>query len=127
MPSIISFKTKGDYKKTYKMFHTIIERHYIRKLRRFGEVGVNALASATPKDSGETAKSWSYEIQETSGRLGIYWKNNNFNDGVNIAVILQYGHGTNNGGYVEGIDYINPAIRPIFQRMAEEAWKEIIS
>ena len=127
MPSIISFKTKGDFKKTNKMLHTIIEKHYVRKLRRFGEIGVQALASATPKDSGETASSWSFEIQETSGRLGVYWKNNNFNDGVNIAIILQYGHGTNNGGYVEGIDYINPAIRPIFQRMADEAWKEIIS
>lgn len=127
MPKIISFTQKGDFKKTEKLFHNIIERHYMRKLRLFGERGVKALASATPKDSGVTSGSWSYEIAESAGRLGVYWRNSSVNDGVNIAIILQYGHGTRNGGYVEGIDYINPAIRPIFTQMADEAWKEVLS
>jgi len=127
MPKIISFSQTGNFKKTDRFFHRIIEKHYMRKLRLFGEKGVNALKSATPKDTGETANAWSFEIQEENGRLGLYWKNNHFNDGVNIAIILQYGHGTKNGGWVEGIDYINPAIRPIFKQMAEEAWKEVVS
>ena len=127
MPKIITVTQKGDFKKTDRLFHNIIGRYYMHKLRVYGERGVKALERATPIDSGETASSWSYEISEGNGGLSIYWKNSNVNDGVNIAIILQYGHGTRNGGYVEGIDYINPAIRPIFAQMAEEAWKEVVS
>jgi hypothetical protein len=127
MPKIISFEHKGNFKKTDRFFHRILEMHYRNKLQRYGERGVKALAQATPKDSGETADAWSYEIIESAGRLSIYWKNSNVNDGVNIAVILQYGHGTRNGGYVEGIDYINPAIQPVFREMANEIWKEVVS
>ena len=90
-------------------------------------MGVEALRNATPKDSGETASAWDYEISESNDRLAVYWINRNIHNGVNIAVILQYGHGTRTGGWVEGIDYINPAIRPIFEKMAAEAWKELIS
>ena len=90
-------------------------------------MALKALAEATPKDSGETAKKWIYEIVETEGRLSVFWRNTNVNNGVNIAIILQYGHGTRNGGWVEGIDYINPAIQPIFREMADEAWKEVVS
>lgn len=127
MPKVITFSHKGDFQKTDRFLHRAIERHYMHKLAKYGEKGVNALAAATPKESGKTAESWSYEIVEGDGTLNIYWKNSNVNKGVNIALILQYGHGTRNGGYVEGRDYINPAIQPIFDKMAEVAWKEVIS
>lgn len=127
MGKIITFTHKGDFKKTDRLFHNIIGGYYRHKLYKYGEIGVRALAAATPAGSGKTAESWGYEIVEGAGSLSIYWKNTNVNDGVNIAVILQYGHGTRNGGYVEGIDYINPAIQPIFKEMADEAWKEVIS
>lgn len=127
MPKIITFSHKGDFQKTDRLFHRIIERHYKNKLAKYGEKGVRALSAATPNDSGKTAESWSYEISEGDGSLSVYWKNSNVNDGVNIAIILQYGHGTRNGGYVEGRDYINPAIQPVFDAMADEAWKEVVS
>lgn len=94
-------------------------------LKKFGDEGVNALASATPMDSGKTAGSWRYEIEKNRDGWSIYWVNDNINDGVNIAVILQYGHGTGTGGYVRGIDYINPAIRPVFDKIADDAWNEV--
>lgn len=127
MPKIVSFTHKGDFKKTNRFFHRLLEMHYRSKLEHYGQIGVQALAEATPHDSGTTADSWTYEIVESAGRLSIYWKNSNVNDGVNIAVILQYGHGTRNGGYVEGIDYINPAIQPVFRDMANEIWREVVS
>ena len=111
MPKVISFTHKGNFEKTDRLFHNIIAAHYRHKLAMYGERGVRALQSATPLDTGKTADAWS----------------NNINDGVNIAVILQYGHGTRNGGYVEGIDYINPTLRPIFQEMADAVWKEVVS
>lgn len=94
-------------------------------LDRFGQEGVAALSSATPVDSGKTAASWSYEIERGDGKTVISWSNSNVNDGVNIAVILQYGHGTGTGGFVQGRDYINPAIQSVFDRIAEEAWREV--
>lgn len=94
-------------------------------LDRFGQAGVDALASATPKDSGKTASSWRYEIKSSRNGFTIDFLNSNINDNVNIAVILQYGHGTGTGGYVSGRDYINPAIQPVFDKLAEEAWKEV--
>ena len=127
MPKVITYSHKGDFRKTDRLFHNILERHYMNKLAAYGEKGVRALAAATPADSGKTADSWSYEIRQENGALSIYWTNNNTNDGVNIAVILQYGHGTRNGGYVEGRDYSNPAIRPIFDEMASEVWKEVVA
>lgn len=94
-------------------------------MREFGEQGVQALASQTPAESGKTASSWSYDIVRTSEGVSIYWINDNVNKGVNIAVILQFGHGTGTGGWVEGRDFINPAIRPVFDDIAEKAWKEV--
>lgn len=94
-------------------------------LDKYGKQGVSALSSATPVDSGLTANSWRYEIETKGDQTTIYWSNSNINKGVNIAVILQYGHGTRNGGYVVGRDYINPAMRPIFDSIANEAWKEV--
>ena len=89
-------------------------------------MGVAALKAATPRDTGKTAESWTYEIVQEKNRLAVYWKNTNVVNGVNIAIILQYGHATRDGGFIEGVDYINPAIRPIFEQMAREAWKEVV-
>lgn len=122
---MISFRQKGDFSKLEKMLKNSFGKNYRRVLEQYGREGVAALAAATPKDSGKTASSWEYEITEKNGQLSVTWKNTNVNDGVNIAVILQYGHGTRNGGYVQGIDYINPALRPIFEKMADAAWKEV--
>jgi hypothetical protein len=94
-------------------------------LNKYGAKGVQALAAATPVDSGRTASSWGYEIENTGKGWAIHWTNDNINKYVNVAVILQYGHGTGTGGYVAGRDYINPALAPIFQEIADEAWKEI--
>lgn len=126
MPKVISMTAKGDFKKTNGLLHRLVQRHYREKLNHYGEMGVQALQVATPKDSGRTAEGWRYEIVEEEGRTALWWCNDNVNKGVPIAILLQYGHGTRNGGFVEGIDYINPALKPIFERMAEEAWKEVI-
>lgn len=126
MGKVISFTQQGNFKKTDRFLHSLIGLHYGNKMKHYGEKGVQALRAATPKDSGETAEAWSYEIVEEPGRTAVYWRNSHVVNGTNIAVILQYGHATRNGGFVEGIDYINPAIRPIFRQMSEEAWKEVV-
>lgn len=126
MSKIISVRTRGNFQKTEGLLHRIIQKHYRNKLEHYGNLGVQALQIATPKDTGKTAESWSYEIVEENGRLAIYWKNNNRNDGVLVAILLQYGHGTGTGGWVEGLDYINPALRPVFENMAREVWREVI-
>lgn len=126
MPKVISVKTKGDFSKTDGFLHRIIQGHYRHKLEHYGELGVQALKEATPRDTGMTAESWNYEIVEEEGRTALWWRNENVNNGVPIAILLQYGHGTRTGGFVEGIDYINPALKPVFDRMAKEVWKEVI-
>lgn len=127
MGAIVTFTHQGNFKKTDRFLHGLIGFHFARRMRHYGEKGVQALKAATPKDSGETAESWSYEIVEEPGRTALYWRNSHVVNGVNIALVLQYGHGTRNGGFVEGIDYIPPAIRPIFNQMAKEVWKEVVS
>lgn len=122
---VITFTHKGNFNNTESFLNRIKKRQYMDKLKMYAEKGVNALASATPKDTGKTAASWSYEITQGAGEITISWSNSNVNKGVNIAVILQYGHGTRNGGYVRGIDYINPAIKPIFEEMVADIWKEV--
>ena len=122
---MITFTHKGNFDKTESFLNKIKERQYMRTLRKYAEKGVSALASATPKDTGKTASSWSYDIKESPGETVITWSNSNVNKGVNIAVILQYGHGTKNGGYVRGIDYINPAMKPIFEEMVQNIWREV--
>ena len=124
---MISFQQKGDFSKLEKLLKNSLGRNYRKILEQYGREGVAALSAATPKDSGKTASSWRYEITESNKQISVTWKNTNINDGVNIAIILQYGHGTGNGGYVEGRDYINPALQPIFDAMAEAAWKEVTS
>lgn len=122
---MITFQQKGDFSKTTKFFEKLLNVVKLGELDRYGRQGVEALASATPKDTGRTAESWKYEIVRDRESATIRWYNTNENNGVNIAVILQYGHGTRNGGYVRGRDYINPAIQPVFDEIAETAWKEI--
>lgn len=121
---MISFTTKGDFRHLEKLLKNCSNGNVYQGLEQYAQKGVEALASATPIDSGKTAESWSYEIHRSGKQIEIVWTNNNINDGVNIAVILQYGHGTRNGGYVVGRDYINPAMRPVFDEIAEAAWKE---
>lgn len=124
---IVDYTTTGNFHKTEKFLHQLTEKHYENKLHKYGKLGVEALKRATPKDTGKTADSWSYEIVQENGRLAVHWKNSNVQKHINIALILQYGHATRNGGWVEGIDYINPAMKPIFEEMANVAWKEVIS
>lgn len=124
---MVIVKQKGDFSKTEKFLNSISKKLYYRNLQKYAEQGVAALASATPIDSGTTANSWDYEIRQTKNSVSIYWTNSNVNKGVPIAVIIQYGHGTRNGGYVQGRDYINPAMRPIFDKIAENVWKEVTS
>lgn len=124
----ISFKHRGDFKKTEKFLKKSMGRDWLDVLEQYAIEGVRALASATPIDTGETAASWNYEIIQNEGSVSIVWNNSHVEKGwANIAILLQYGHGTRNGGYVEGIDYINPALRPIFEQMANAAWKEVTS
>ena len=122
---MITFRQKGDFSKLNKYLERGKEAVKLGELDKYGREGVAALASATPTDSGLTARSWYYEIKRQNGSVSIVFKNSNINEGVPIAIILQYGHGTGTGGWVQGIDYINPAIQPIFNRIAENAWKEV--
>ena len=125
MSRVISFAQHGDFKKSLTFMTRVRSRNVRGILEKYGQRGVEALASATPKATGKTAASWSYEIKMDDNGATLCWKNANIVDGVPIAVILQYGHGTRNGGYVEGVDYINPAMRPIFERIAARAWGEV--
>lgn len=122
---MIVIKQNGDFSKVTGYFERIKEVFKIGELDKYGRLGVEALESATPRDTGKTATSWSYEIENQNGRVAISFLNSNVVNHVNIAIILQYGHGTRNGGWVEGRDYINPALRPIFDEIADEAWKEV--
>lgn len=123
--SVITFRHKGSFKKTENFFNRVRRHNFYSNLDNYGQRGVDALAAATPVDSGATSSMWRYSIEKTKNGVEIHWSNDNVNDGVNIAIILQYGHGTGTGGWVEGRDYINPAIRPIFDEIAESAWKEV--
>lgn len=123
----VKFEVSGGFTKTERFLNRMKRREYLNMLDEFGRDGVQALRNATPVDSGATAEAWDYEIKRTRNYTEIVWTNSNINDGVPIAVILQYGHGTGTGGYVQGRDYINPAIRPIFDKIAEKAWKVVTS
>ena len=122
MPKVVMFRQKGDFRRT---------SDFLKRANRLNldailnQEGVEALRAATPKDTGTTANSWSYTVHKGTGSITITWSNSNIVDGVPIAVILQYGHGTRNGGYVQGTDYINPAMKPIFDKIAQRAWEEV--
>lgn len=121
---MIKIVVKGSYDRT-EAFLRKNKKIKIRNLEQYGVMGVNALASATPVDTGITASSWDYKIVEEDGRVKIVWTNSNVVKGQQIAILLQYGHGTRNGGYVVGRDYINPALQPIFDDLANKAWKDV--
>ena len=121
----ITFKSKGDFSKLTSWLERAKANVSDSMLEKYARAGVNALAEATPKDSGFTASSWNYEIIRDGSRVKINFTNSNVQNGVPIAIILQYGHATKNGGWVEGVDYVNPAIRPIFEALADDAWKEV--
>lgn len=125
MLRLITFKHKGDFSNLTRFLERAKEVVHMGDLDKYGQAGVEALASATPVDSGETANSWYYEITNSNGSAKIAFNNSNIQNGVPIAIILQYGHGTGTGGWVEGRDYINPAIQPIFDEIANNAWREV--
>ena len=122
---MIKIVSKGNFNKTEEMLKKSGNWAKNINLDSYGVKGVEALSNATPKDTGLTANSWSYKIEKSNNNITISFENSNINNGVPIAIILQYGHGTRNGGWVEGYDYINPAIRPIFDELAKAAWKEV--
>ena len=123
--AMISVKVKGDYKKATSYLEKLKNALKLGILDKYGAMGVDALQDATPKDTGLTAASWDYEINRTNNSVSIVWTNSNIQNGANIAVLIQYGHGTGWGSYVQGVDYINPALAPIFQQIADDSWKEI--
>ena len=122
---MIKFRQKGDFSKLTRYFERVKEVVKLGDLDKYGREGVAALESATPVDTGLTASSWRYEIDHGKDSVSISFCNDNIQNGVPIAIILQYGHGTRNGGWVQGRDYINPVIRPLFDKIADEAWKEV--
>ena len=122
---MIKFSQKGDFSKLTSFLEKTKEVVKLGDLDKYGKAGVKALESATPIESGLTASSWYYKIENKDGKASINFYNSNIQNGVPIAIILQYGHGTGTGGWVEGRDYINPAIQPIFDKIVNDAWKEV--
>lgn len=122
---VLTIKESGDYSKADTFLKRLFRRDFASRLREYGERGVYELYKATPIQTGETAASWRYVIQREPGRIELSWVNDYAPNGVQVAVLIQYGHATRNGGWVEGIDYINPALAPIFEEIADELWKEV--
>ena len=125
--ALIKISQKGDFKKTFTFFKKLRTKKFLKTIDKYGKIGVDALRDATPKRTGLTAESWGYEAHIEDGYATLVWTNTNENKGRYIAVLIQYGHGTRNGGYVRGIDYINPAMKPVFQEIADKLWAEVIS
>lgn len=121
------FRHKGDFHNTERFLKSIQKGDIYKSLDQIAQKGVEALSAATPVDSGRTAESWGYEIDKGKSYVKISWTNDNINEGEQIAVLIQYGHGTGNGGYVQGTDYINPAMRDVFQQIADEVWREVVN
>lgn len=124
---MITFKQKGSFKNIERFLDKMQKKEFFQRLNQYGRRGVDALSAATPIDSGKTASSWNYEIHRSKELVEIVWTNSNVVDGVPIVILLQYGHATGNGGYVQGYDFINPAIRPIFDEIEKDLWKEVTS
>lgn len=125
--SMIGFRSIGNFEKTKNFLYKAGDAVRRMQIKSLAEKGVSLLAQNTPVDTGKTAASWDYEIEDQNGKLTVYWTNSNVVNGVNIAIILQYGHGTRNGGYVQGRDYINPSLQPIFDKLADDMWKAVVS
>lgn len=124
---MIKVTHKGNFNKTKSLLKNIRERKYLQALDRIGNIGIDALSKATPKDTGKTAASWSYYIEERKGSVAVVWTNSNIvNEWANVAILIQYGHATKNGGYVQGRDYINPAMQPLFDALAKDAWEAVV-
>lgn len=119
------FKSTGSYSKTEAALKRMVKLDVLKLLHRCGQEGVKALASATPQDSGLARSSWGYEISGSKGRYTVIWTNSDVENGFPVAIMIQYGHGTGTGGYVQGQDYINPAIRPVFDRISEDIRKAV--
>ena len=127
MGKVVSVKSKGSFNHTFGFLRALVEKAKWEKLWKYGEMGVQALRNATPVDTGLTRDSWSYEVEVGANTTTIVWKNSNVVDGwYNVAIMLQYGHATGNGSYVEGIDYINPALKPVFKKIADELWMDTV-
>lgn len=124
---MITFESRGSWKKTEAFFDAMTKRDIFQNLEKYAKMGVAALSAATPVESGATAAAWGYEIKKSRGSYSITWTNTNLENGFPVAIMLQYGHGTGTGGYVQGTDYINPAIQPIFDQIAESVWKVVTS
>lgn len=125
---VVTFEHKGDFNKTTKFLNAVSNGKYLEgKLHRFGQMGVEALSAATPVDTGKTAQSWNYDLTIKGDSVVITWNNTNVNKYANIAVLVDTGHATGNGGYVSGYHYIEPAINPIFKQIIDEVWKEVTS
>lgn len=122
---MIKIRHRGNFNNLERFFNKISNKEYLNVLDKYGEIGVDALRKSTPVDSGATAESWTYEIEHTRDATKISFLNTNFNKGVNIAILLRYGHGTGTGGFVQGRNFIDPAIQPVFDEMAEALWKEV--
>lgn len=124
---MIKFTQRGDLSKTQTFLRRAKTKNYRAILERYANEGLGLLQRSTPKDTGVTAESWYSEVAQTRAGLSIYWKNKNVVDGVPVVILLQYGHGTRSGRFVEGRDFINPAMRPLFEKIAENLWKEVTS
>lgn len=124
---MITIESTGSFKNLEKFLKRMSEGDIFSALDRFAQEGVRALAANTPRDSGVTAASWTYSVEKTGREYSITWSNTNTENGFPVAIMLQYGHGTGNGGYVAGRDYINPALKPIFDKIADQVWKAVTS
>ena len=124
--AIIQFEHKGSFKNTEHFFRKKLVKNFRNILENYGRIGVEALKNATPKDTGKTAESWSYVIEQGDGTVSLHWTNSNENKGLNIVVLLIYGHGLQNGSYVQGNDFVTPVVEPIFDSIAKNCWKEVI-
>lgn len=122
---MITVTTSGSFDNTERFLRRMSNGDIFNALSGYGEQGRAALAEATPKDTGRASDSWSYEVVKSKGLWQIIWSNTDQENGFPVAIMLQYGHGTGTGGYVQGVDYINPAIKPIFDKIAEAAWREV--
>lgn len=124
MPSM-TYTYSGDLKGTRGFLNRLKQDRFVDRLDKYGQMGVKALRDATPRDTGKTANSWDYVIEQNRDSVTITWTNSNENRSIPIALLIQYGHATRNGGWISGIDYINPALKPIFEQIATSAWKEV--
>lgn len=122
---MITFSKSGDFSNTERFLKNVANDSFFANLDSYGKAGVQALADNTPRDSGETAMSWGYKVIRSRTNPGIEWYNTNVNDGTSVAILIQYGHATKSGGYISGRDYINPVIRPIFDKIAADIWKKV--